>query len=140
MSSLERRPASPPVARVATGLEDSRPRLGRAGEEAAVRYLEQRGYRIAARNVRIGRTELDLVARRGHDIVFCEVKTRRGGRMGAPEEAVTVRKQVRILRAAEAYLARHPARGGVRFDVLALTEPAPGDFVVRHIEGAFRPW
>ena len=113
--------------------------LGRAGEEAAARYLQSLGYRLRARNVRIGRTELDLIAVRGDRIVFCEVKTRRGAAMGAPEEAVTTRKQRRLVRAAEGWLAGRPPRGDVRFDVISVTETFGGVLRVRHVPDAFRP-
>ena len=119
---------------------DPRPTRGRRGEDLAARHLEGLGYRVAARNVRIGRVELDLVLRRGSDVVFCEVKTRRGASHGVPEEAVDARKQTRIVRAAAAWLARHPARGDVRFDVLSVLEGADGGLAVRHLPDAFRPW
>jgi putative endonuclease len=102
--------------------------------------LEARGYRIAARNLRIGRAEVDLVARRGSDVVFCEVKTRRGRSFGIPEEAVHARKRERILRAARGYLSRHPATRDVRFDVIAVSEEIGGELRLRHIPGAFRAW
>ncbi len=102
--------------------------LGREGEQRAARYLEERGYRIVARNVRADRVELDLVARQGPRLVFVEVKTRRsGGEAGAPghavaAEAVDARKQARLRRGARAWLDAHPeARRGVarlRFDVV----------------------
>ncbi|MBA2565370.1 MAG: YraN family protein [Gemmatimonadetes bacterium] len=114
--------------------------LGNDGESAAALYLESRGFRIAARNLRIGRTEVDLVARKRGTLVFCEVKTRRSARLGLPELAVNARKQQRLLRAAAAYLARHPPAGEVRFDVISVVEDDRGHLRVRHIEGAFRPW
>ncbi|HEY7529310.1 MAG TPA: YraN family protein [Gemmatimonadota bacterium] len=118
---------------------DPRPRLGRTGEDAAARYLHSLGYRIRARNVRIGRAELDLVAVRGGGVVFCEVKTRRGAGMGVPEEAVTHAKQRRIVRAAEGWLARRRWTGQVRFDVISITVEAGGRLALRHLEDAFRP-
>lgn len=117
-----------------------RPTLARSGEEAAAALFESLGYRVAARNVRLGRREIDLVLRKGRDLVFCEVKTRRGAALGHPEEAVDERKQARLVRAAEAYLSRHPPAGDVRFDVVSVRERTPGDLVVLHIPGAFRPW
>ena len=95
---------------------------------------------MAARNVRIGRCEIDLVLRHGADVVICEVKTRRGAALGLPEESVDVRKQARIVRAAAAWLSRHRARGEVRFDVVSVRQAASGELAVRHIESAFRPW
>lgn len=117
----------------------ARSALARAGEDAAARFFEARGYRIAARNVRVARGELDLVIRRGRELVFCEVKTRRSRVQGLPEESVNPRKQARILRAAGAYLARHPAVGDVRFDVVSVTQLF-GELRLRHIPDAFRPW
>ena len=114
--------------------------LGRDGEDAAARLYERLGYRVEARNLRIGRVELDLVLRRGRELVFCEVKTRRGRALGLPEEAVDARKRARLLRAAEGYLARHGARGDVRFDVVSVSRDAAGELELRRLENAFRPW
>ena len=49
-----------------------------AGERRAALHYRLRGYRILARNARAGGNELDLVARRGRTLVFCEVKEKRG--------------------------------------------------------------
>src|SRR5260370_28838432 len=76
--------------------------LGRRGERAAEKYLKRKGYRIVARNFRASGAEIDLVAIDGETLVFVEVKTRRSRAGGAPEEAVDARKQLRMLRAAEA--------------------------------------
>jgi putative endonuclease len=120
--------------------DNQRASLGRAGEDAAACLYRALGYRVEARNVKIGRIELDLVLRRGSDLVFCEVKARRGRALGAPEEAVDARKQARLLRAAEGYLARRPARGDVRFDVVSVNEGSDGALELHRMEGAFRPW
>jgi putative endonuclease len=101
---------------------DSRQLLGREGESRAAEFLEARGYRIVARNVRADRVEIDLVARRGPLLVFIEVKTRRSTRFGSAAESVDPRKQHRLRRGAGAWLASKPdaARGSkrVRFDVV----------------------
>ncbi len=62
--------------------------------------------------------ELDLVVRRGSTVVFCEVKSKSGSGFGDPLEMVTPVKIERIRRAAQAWLAVHPA-ARVRFDVVA---------------------
>ncbi len=117
--------------------EDPRRALGRAGEEQAARYLTGLGYRILARNVRAGGVELDLVAARGALVVFAEVKTRRGGDHGAPEEAVDGRKRARLVRGAVAWLAGQERRyASVRFDVVACALE-PGGWRVRHWPAAF---
>ncbi len=55
-----------------------RRRLGRLGEELAARFLQRRGLSIIARNRRVGRGEIDIVARHGRRIVAVEVKTAAG--------------------------------------------------------------
>lgn len=110
--------------------------LGRDGETHAARYLTTRGYRIVARNVRAARVEIDLIARRGRMLVFVEVKARRAtgadgfGRHGGAAEAVDARKQARLRRGAQAWLASNPEERArahrVRFDVITcLLEATP---------------
>jgi len=53
--------------------------VGRVGERAAARYLRRRGLRLIARNVRVARGEIDLIAMEGRTLVFVEVKTRTAG-------------------------------------------------------------
>jgi putative endonuclease len=93
------------------------------GERKAALHYRLRGYRILARNAWAGGNELDLVARRGRTLVFCEVKEKRGDGYGAPGEMVGPEKQRRIRRAAEAWLAGRPELEGceVRFDVVAVS-------------------
>ncbi len=93
------------------------------GERRAALHYRLRGYRILAANARVAGNELDLVARRGRTLVFCEVKEKRGGRYGDPEEMVGPEKQRRVRRAAEAWLAARPDLAGcsVRFDVVAVS-------------------
>lgn len=95
---------------------------GRAAERRAALHYLVRGYKILARNAWIAGYELDLVARRGRRLVFCEVKEKRSGRFGTPAEMVTEEKQRRIRQAAEAWLAVHPELRDtrVRFDVVAV--------------------
>jgi putative endonuclease len=61
-----------------------------------------------AENAWAGGYELDLIARRGNRLVFCEVKAKAGGRYGDPLEMVSAEKLRRLQRAAEAWLAAHP--------------------------------
>jgi putative endonuclease len=70
----------------------------------------------------VGGYELDLVARRGRELRFVEVKEKRGVWFGDPLEMVTAEKQRRIRRAAEAWLVARPELGGllVGFDVIAV--------------------
>ncbi len=120
--------------------------LGREGEAHAARFLEARGYRIVARNVRADRVEIDLIARRGRLLVFVEVKSRRAGDHGLAAEAVDERKQGRLRRGAHAWLAENPAvarrTGERRFDVVTClvnetSAPEEARWSVEHWEAAF---
>jgi putative endonuclease len=113
-------------------------RIGRLGEQAAQRYLEQRGYRVLDRNWRSPapeqRGEIDLVLSDRRALVVCEVKTRTGAALAHPAEAVTPEKAARLRRLAALWMRTHPPgrrRGtsAVRIDVVAVRlgpcEPHP---------------
>lgn len=115
-------------------------KLGRWGEEHAVRYLEQEGYQVLARNWRRREGELDLVALHGSTLVFVEVKTRRTDSFGAPEESVDLRKQAQLAQIAQRYLDEHPQLHFTecRFDVLVV-DLAKRSPQIRHYPNAFYP-
>jgi putative endonuclease len=112
--------------------------LGKKGEEAAVRYLAKRKYKILARGFRMFRGEIDIIAFRRRTLVFCEVKTRRNRRYGFPEEAVTEAKQDQIRKIAQGYLVKSRLDDALcRFDVLSVVMDENGRPVVEHIKDAF---
>lgn len=112
--------------------------LGERGEVLAWGFLERAGYRILERNYRCSIGEIDLVAEKDEALVFVEVKTRSSHRFGPPEESVTPAKQRKLARLAECYLqAKKIAPRRIRFDVLAITYPAPKAPLFRLIENAF---
>lgn len=119
---------------------NARQQFGRAAEEAAARYLIRDGWTLLGRNVRIGRGELDLIARRGDVLAFVEVKARRTAEYGSPEDAVDARKRRKVARLAELWLSVRPwaLRGvsDVRFDVIAV-DGSVRPLAVRHLAGAF---
>ena len=88
-------------------MSDARVKLGRQGEELAVRELIHRGYEIVARNWRCQVGEVDVVARRDEVWAFFEVRTRRGEEFGTPEESLTEAKQQRMVDVALTYLGEH---------------------------------
>lgn len=112
--------------------------LGQAGEARAAAYLQLRGYRIVARNVRYLRCEIDLIARRGDTLAFVEVKTRRRDDAFDPADNVGPVKQRHLQRAAGAYLARHPAPNlYIRFDIISIHAPDRGRTHITHLPDAF---
>ena len=110
--------------------------LGRAGEAAAVSYLEGCGFRILDRNWRSPDGEIDIVAVERHTLVVCEVKTRSGTRFGTPLDAVGRAKRARLRRLAAQWLAAHGIRfDQIRIDVLGLLRDGADGFTIEHVRG-----
>ncbi|MGY1857381.1 YraN family protein [Modestobacter sp. SYSU DS0290] len=119
-------------------LPTPRAALGAYGERVAVRLLTDAGMQVLDRNWRCRHGELDVVARDGDAIVFCEVKTRRGTGFGHAVEAVTVDKRRRLRQLARAWLAAHDHHApDLRFDVVGVHVPVRGPVRVAHLRNAF---
>jgi putative endonuclease len=117
---------------------DPRRALGQQGEDLVAAWYEAAGYRILDRNWRCRDGEIDLVLGHGRTVVFCEVKTRRSTRFGAPVEAVTATKQRRLRTLALQWLAAHSQRGGdLRFDVASVLFRREGKPEIEVLEGVF---
>jgi len=116
----------------------ARTAAARAGEQAAANHLEAAGYQILARNLRLGRDEIDLLVLTPDQttLVVVEVKCRIGA--GArPEDRVDARKRQRLTRAAERLLQQRQFRTlALRFDVVGVA-CAPEGTEVTHWQGAF---
>ena len=116
--------------------------VGRAGEEAALRYLQRLGFRLLHRNLRLGRLgELDLVLRQGPVLVFAEVKARIEGLTLGGFENITQAKQRKLWQLGEAYLQRHGGdHQAVRFDAVEVVfrDTALRRHEVHHLPDAFR--
>jgi putative endonuclease len=97
-----------------------RQQIGRAAEDRAAAVLQAAGFEILLRNYRCRAGELDIVARKAALLVIAEVRCRSRDDYGGAAASVTVRKQLRIVRASRHLLARHRALAQlpVRFDVL----------------------
>ena len=107
------------------------------GEVVAEEFLRACRYTIVARNYRCRAGEIDLVALDGAMLVFVEVRSRRGSLAGTALESVDGRKQARVARVAQHFVA---ARGwhdrDARFDVVGVQfENDPP--AVEHVQGAF---
>jgi putative endonuclease len=117
----------------------ARKNFGNSAERVAALYLEQRGYKILARNVRTRAGEIDLIAADGAELAFVEVKARRGTAYGAPEEAITPRKQIQLVNLADAFMAQQSEFAGRawRIDVVAIQLDRAGKIVrLNHIKNA----
>ncbi|TVR69769.1 MAG: YraN family protein [Spirochaetaceae bacterium] len=109
---------------------------GRRGEDLAACYLQQKGYRILARNFRCRAGEVDIVCETERTLLFVEVKSWRVLPRDALEPAIGPAKQKRIVRTARYFLHRYapPSEWGIRFDVVFIN---PETGTIRYIEGAF---
>ncbi len=103
-----------------------RAQLGARAEALVALHLERDGFVLLAKNARVGRLEIDLVARRGRLVVFCEVRARTSDAFMSPAESIDRRKRERIRRAAAGWL--RAARLGdvdVRFDAASVVFDTP---------------
>lgn len=118
---------------------DPRHRMGLEAEEAAGRWLVERGWRVEAHRWTMGRHDLDLIARKADIVAFIEVKLRRTNTCGTGVEAVGRRKRYIIERTAWSWILLHGRSGDrYRFDVITLERP-DGLGKVEHLEDAWRP-
>lgn len=114
-------------------MTQARRQRGISGEEVAAAWYASHGYEVLARNWRCRTGELDLVLRKGPEVVFCEVKSRATAVFGTPIEAVTHDKRQRIRHLAARWIEESKYRPvQIRFDVAAIL----GDELEVH-EGAF---
>jgi len=96
----------------------SRAATGRRGESIVAALLEERGFVVLGRNVRVGRLELDVIARKGATVVVVEVRSRTSDLYGGAAETIDRAKQGRVRAAAGRWIATQPElrRCRLRFD------------------------
>src|SRR5262245_3664808 len=115
----------------------ARARLGSRAEQMACDHLVGQGFEIVARNVRVGRLELDVIARRGRMLVFCEVRSRTSDRVMTPAQSLDATKVARVRRAAAQWLRTTNCNANeIRFDVASVLFNAPEPHL-NYLEGAF---
>jgi putative endonuclease len=114
--------------------------LGSQGEDLAAKFLLREGYNILERNVRLGRGEIDIIARDGDTIAFVEVKTlRKTSEIFRPENNVTHDKQRHLIAAARRYMATHrDPEAYYRFDVVSIVLPETGKPEIKLFRDAFQ--
>ena len=121
-------------------MNDVRMRRGVAAEELAAQYLEVRGLKVLARNLRCKAGELDLVCLDGGVLAIVEVRQRGSAEFGGAIGSVTWTKQRKILRTAQFFLRREKHWGNLplRFDVLAIEGLPDGAHRIDWVKDAFR--
>ena len=114
--------------------------LGRWGEKQAAGYLHQKGYRLLAAGYRCRMGEIDLIAQKGRELAFVEVKLRKNAAFAQAREFVDCRKQQRLRTTASMYLSRYPTSLQPRFDVIEIYAPQGTEtkkLIINHLEDAF---
>jgi len=115
--------------------------LGRRAEAAVVEYLERGGASIVATNLRVGRLEIDIVAREGPLILVVEVRARGPGAWSRGFGSLSGEKRARIRRAAERLWQRRykndPSAERLRIDAASVTFTETGEAVIEYAKAAF---
>ena len=113
--------------------------IGNFGEDAAAKFLEDKGYRIIKKNFYCRGGEIDKIATDGDATVFVEVKTRKSADFGRAAEFVNWHKQQKVIKTALYYVGESSTP--MRFDVVEVYYKDAGDTrqitKIEHIENAF---
>lgn len=96
---------------------------GVQAERWAAHFLQQQGLILVTQNYRCRAGEIDLIMRDGEVLVFVEVRLRSNKDFGGAAASIDSRKQQRIIKTAQHYLAALPILPPCRFDALLLEDP-----------------
>jgi putative endonuclease len=97
-------------------------RKGKFGEEYAATYLKNKGYKLLKKNWTMRWGELDLICKKGQEIVFVEVKFRTSDRYGHGYEAIDFRKKKKLFRSIQRYLLLNNLQNTQwRLDIICVT-------------------
>jgi putative endonuclease len=121
-------------------MNNVRMQRGAAAEELAAQYLQVRGLKILARNLRCKTGELDLVCLDGEVLTIVEVRQRGSAEFGGALSSVTWTKQRKIMSATQFFLRREKQwkNLALRFDVLAIEGLPDGAHRIDWVKDAFR--
>ena len=114
---------------------------GAWGEALAAEFLRKKHYKLVAAGYRCRFGEIDLIVKDRKNLVFVEVKLRKGGSFAAAREYVDRNKQDRIRVTASMYLSQNPTELQPRFDIVEIYAPEGTQTVnpeIYHLEDAFQ--
>ena len=114
--------------------------LGKKGEELAVEYLRENGYKILDRNWTFQKAEIDIIAQKDHFLAVIEVKTRSSTDFGLPQDFVNQKKIQLLVKAVNAYINYREKdfeeNLEIRFDIIAIQKTGE-TFAIEHLTDAF---
>ncbi|MDP4264155.1 MAG: YraN family protein [Bacteroidota bacterium] len=96
-------------------------KFGTEGEVLAVKWLEEKGYKILHRNWRHSYYEIDIIAIKNKMLHIIEVKARNFSKFGHPEDSVGKKKFKNLQRATDEFLFLNPGYQWIQYDILAIT-------------------
>ncbi len=110
--------------------------LGKLGEELALKFLQQSGYKILETNWTYQKAEIDIIAQKENTLAVVEVKTRSSIDFGLPQDAVKPKKIQLLVKAVNEYVLQNDLEVDVRFDIIAISKENI-HFKIEHLEDAF---
>jgi len=110
--------------------------LGKKGEQLAVDFLIENGYKIVERNYRFDKAEVDIIAKKEDTLAIIEVKTRSTSDFGNPQDFVKPKQVKRLVKAVDEYVTVNKLDIEVRFDIIAIVKNKKG-LNIEHLENAF---
>lgn len=96
--------------------------VGQAGEDEALDHLLKSRLTLVERNFRCKGGEIDLIMQERDTLVFVEVRKRADSSHGGAAASITMRKQARLILAAQVFLQRYTMPPACRFDVIAIDD------------------
>ena len=109
--------------------------LGKKGEQLAIEFLIEKGYKILEKNYRYLKAEVDIIAQKEGVLAVVEVKTRSTDYFGNPEEFVNPKKIKLLLSAIDYYVVDKDLDVEVRFDIIAIIQQK--ETKITHLKDAF---
>ncbi|CAZ96259.1 YraN family protein [Zobellia galactanivorans] len=110
--------------------------FGKEGEQLAVDFLVDKGYRILHRNYRYLKAEVDIIAQKDEILAIVEVRARSNDQIIPIAETITPGKIKLLVSAADHYATENDLDVEVRFDVITILKNRK-IFKIEHLESAF---
>ncbi len=110
--------------------------LGKEGEQIAVDFLIEKGYKIKECNWRFRKAEIDIIAQLNNTLIAVEVKTRSTDDFGDPQEFLKPKQINLLVTAMDEYVTSKDLEVEVRFDVIGIIKNRK-ETKIEHLEDAF---